>query len=116
MSSRRLQALVADFATHTLASPKAPPVAASPSSDLPAGIAQQLADAAFARGEWQLAWGHYLAALQSGEAVVDIAKCLLFGARCALSLGDFNTAQTLLSDYVDRFPTDPHRTRGDPRR
>ncbi len=107
MSSRRLQALVANFTTQTLASTKAPPAVPPPSPDLPAGIAQQLADAAFTRGEWQQAWGYYLTALQSGEAVVDIAKCLLFGARCALYLGDFNTSQSLLCDYVDRFPTDP---------
>lgn len=107
MSSRRLQALVASFTTQTLASPKAPAPTPPLSADLPAGISQQLADAAFAQGQWQQAWGYFFSALQSGEAVVDIAHCLLFGGRCALYLGDYNTAQVLLSDYVDRFPTDP---------
>lgn len=105
MSSRRLQALAAGFATTTLTSRDAEAVVSTP-LELPAGISQQLGDTAFSRGQWRQAWGHYFAALQSGEAVVDIARCLLFGARCALYLGDHNTAQSLLSDYVDRFPSD----------
>ncbi|MEQ1768895.1 MAG: glycosyltransferase family 9 protein [Devosia sp.] len=73
---------------------------------LPAGIAQQLAENAFAQSQWREAWGYYLAALQSGEAVVDLARCLLFGARCALYMADFVSAIQLLTTYTEAFPTE----------
>lgn len=73
---------------------------------LPAGILQQLADDAFARSAWQEAYGYYVGAMTSGEAVVDIARCLLFGARCALYLGEHKTAIRLLSGYTEAFPDD----------
>jgi ADP-heptose:LPS heptosyltransferase len=78
----------------------------APQPQLPAGIAQQLADDAFARGEWQEAYTYYVAALTSGEAVVDIAHCLLFGARCALYLAEHKTAIRLLTGYTEAFPGD----------
>jgi len=105
MSARKLQVVVADFVAAASSSEIAP-VAPAPAADLPAGISQQLADAAFGRGQWRDAFTYYIQALRSGEAVVDVAKCLLFGARAALYLGEHRVAQTLLSTYADGFPQD----------
>ena len=74
--------------------------------ELPAGITQQLAEEAFGRAQWQEAFGWYVSALTSGEAVVDIGRCLLFAARCALHLTEFRTALHLLDGYTEAFPSD----------
>jgi ADP-heptose:LPS heptosyltransferase/glycosyltransferase involved in cell wall biosynthesis len=73
---------------------------------LPGHLLQQLGTDAFERSAWQEAWSYYLGALKSRAATVDIGHCLLFGGRCALYLGDFTTAQTLLSQFVEFFPED----------
>src|SRR5215212_3251854 len=101
-----LNVIATTFVSTTSASPLGI-VAPQVSTELPAGVAQQLADAAFSNGQWRQAWGHYLAALSSGEAVVDLARCLLFGGRCALYLADFTSAGRLLATYAETFPTEP---------
>src|SRR4051812_24318814 len=106
MSARKLQVVVADFVAAASSSQIAPAPPATP-TELPAGISQQLCGAAVSRSQWREAFTYYLQALRSGEAVVDVAKCLLFGARSALYLGEHRTAQTLLSAYADGFPQDP---------
>lgn len=106
MSARKLQVVVSDFVAAASTS-GVDPTATVTLTELPAGISQQLADAAFGRSQWREAFSYYLMALRSGEAVVDVAKCLLFAARSALYLGEHRMAQTLLGLYADGFPQDP---------
>lgn len=106
MNAKRLQDVVADFVAATEA---APPALTTDNRfpGLPGNICQQIGDTAFSRADWPGAWAGYTAALRSGEATVEIAKCMLFAARAALYAGEHKTAQSLLASYADCFPADP---------
>src|SRR5262245_3388860 len=104
MGSGTLKTILDSVAAATV-DPAQHPMPSEPKR-LPAGISQQLADDAFAKSQWQDAYDYYIAALTSGEAVVDLGRGLLFGARAALYLGETATAQRLLTGYTEAFPAD----------